>query len=910
MFYYAPLSHYQLGSPPLAGQSYNPGPPRFDPDYGAQVSCADGGQSLIWPLVNSNHTGYEGDFTFSFTIPTTAVNPQDITVRAYLSTDAGTTPYITNIYTRSKPQTFKTDPTGFEGWVQSDPNSATNRLLGGVPINLSDCGSNILKQVTTDSSGYYAFPVGSATAQQNVCIAPAGPFPAVYDGSPYGGYAPNGGYNTHCDVPFSRCSGYNFTMNPLQQPLPSGKSSNPGSGTPVVPGQAMSFNTWAVNQYDNNTGGGVHQAQLDDEVPLNIDPGSVNSVSASLSAWGTSATQNSPPAGWSVAQSFVCNGVNNNFWYGYGNNHVGSYRCGYSPPSGSTPGYVYVIMSNMPAYSQVNLSWAGSVKSAQYVGVFPTNGAYCSNGSVDFSNASSVFGGPLSTSGCQDFSAGLQGVSNFAYTFIGDDPTQYNSNSTYNPIPGQLNCIGKDTTAQTQRPELGFTSGACGTTVPAPPNKWVYTPGATAYGSAQFRILTAPDFKGPIYYSVYDQDAGVPLDPALQNTSGYTGGSNNNGAAQGAAPNQWLLWATEDSVLSPTDGTGHQPYTFNVAFQDQGVGHQAGNGVRACWPQYWTPGYPINCVTGSMQAVTQQSITNPFVAASNGDIHAGGGPDNGTCGTLTGQTNPRTTQNNGATGQYFVTATGSLSGDPLKQQFFVSSSGTTQSNGATTYGVVCRPDIVTSTENYAASHGGTVPYTSSIWSNQAALDGKVVEAFGDVTIPAGTVISSRWTLLVHNSNVNITGNGTVKVANATLNGQPEAQHASFGVVIDNGSMFIDKGISEVDGFYFVAPNSATGDGGRINTCAAPNGIQTLTYGAGGQPQYTVGDCINPLTVKGLMMANAFRLNRTTTPGGGATNPAEYVQFDDRLFTATPPGFSTLSQTYIPPIYLPDTNSRY
>lgn len=935
MFYYAPLSNYNPGAGPMSGQSYNPGPPRFDPDYGRQVSCASGGQSIIWPNVNSNHNGYEGDFTFSFTIPTTAINPQDITVRAYLATDPGTAPYLTNVYTRSIPQTFKTEPTGFEGFVQSDPNSATGRVLSGVPVNLTDCGSNLLKQVSTDTNGYYQFPVGSATARQNVCIAPAGPFPAAYDGSPYDGYSPGGGYNTHCDVPFSRCAGYNFTMNPQRQPLPSAKSSSPGSGTAIVPGQAMSFNTWAVNPYDNNTGGGAHQAQLDDEIPLNIDPGSVNSVSASLSAWSTGATQNSPPAGWSVAQSFFCDNVNHSFSYGFGpfgRNYTSTYRCGYSPPSGSTPGYVYVIMSNMPAYSQVNLSWAGNAKAGPDVGVFPSNGAYC-GGSANFGSASSVL------AGCSDFSTGLQGVSNFAYTFIGDDMTQYNSNTTYNPIPGSVSSIGKDTNAQLLDPGAGLTTLGptyCDAQTPNtagdPNNRWVYSPSVAGYASAQFTVHVCPDFShGPVYYNVTDQDNGAygpnpadltggsALDPALRNVTSWDAPGTYGGFILRWGPGQ-----VGNGIRSTNSAATHQLYNFNVNFSDQGDGHKATNAVKACWPQYWnapsSPGnYNVSCVgtAANPMQIFQQKITYPFVTSSNGDIHAGGGPGtlNGsnTCGTPAGPIEGG--QNPGAQGQYFVTASGNLD-ITSKQKFFNSADGTQ----SLSYGTVCRPDLVTSTENYASQYPTRVA-SLGLWGNSipadqygAGWDGKVVEATGDVTIPANLVINARFTLLIHNGNLNIGGNVTTSSTTAAgPYGTPvDVSPASFGVVMDSGNIYIDKNVSQLAGFYYAAPTPNTAANGVINTCSGPDGRPTLQAVPG--PAYSVSDCsANRLVVQGLMMAYGFRLDRTYSPSVSVSNSAdaaEYVQFDDRLYTATPPGFSNLGQTYLPPIYMPQINPRY
>jgi len=870
-------------------------------------TCGPQGKSIIWSDTGTI-TNRTYQYSANMAIPTNVRDTDTFCVRGYMSMGI-----IADEYARTGSEVcYALRLATYSGNVSSNPVSATGRPLQGVRLDITDCGSTAFASTTTDANGNYSFAADAATQGQTVCINPAVPYTGY--NTTYSSY---NGTNQH--VCYSAtCTGVNYTLNPDPVPSAPSKITNPSSGTAVVPGQTVQFSVTAPNPIDSNTSvDTVHGEQLDDEIPLNIDPNSVSGISATLS------TGIGEPPGWSTNASIPCTGVTTTVNYGYGGSgHSLNGVCGYTPPSGGMPGFLHVVLSTMPAYTQLMLNWAGNVMPAGLVGVYPTNGAYCNNGSVNFGDPNSVFGGPLSSSGCQDFTSGLQGVSNFAYDWIASDMSPVNSNSTYNPIPGQLNCIGKDTNAQTQLGQpLQTGAGACGTNLPAGGDKWVYTPGSAGYGNAQFRILTQPAATmGPVYYSVIDQNDGVistntgrPLDPALQNSSGYTGGSQNNGVAQGAPGSQWLWWSNEDSVTSPFSPASYQPFTFQVSFTDQGVGHQVQNTVKACWPRYWEQGYPVSCVNGGMPAVTQQAITNPFVTSSNGDIHAGGGPNNGSCGTSSAQTQPYTRQNPGAAGQYFVTATGPLNGASDKNPFFVSGSSSTTANGTTSYGVVCRPDVVTSTNNYAALPGKSVPYTTSVWSptSQAALDGKVVVSNGgDVTIPAGTVINSRWTLLVKNGNVNVAGNGTVTVGNAVLNGQPETQHASFGVVLDGGNLSIDKDITELDGFYYVGPDAA-GNNGRVNTCAGPDGRPTLeSPSPTGAAAYHVADCQKPLVVKGLIMANIFRLNRTTTPGANGTNPAEFVQFDDRLYTATPPGFSNLTQTYLPPLYLPEINSRF
>jgi hypothetical protein len=860
-----------------------------------RATCGDSGKSAVWTGAATGsgiHT-----YTMQFGISPNATSTQKFCIRGELAFHR-----FSGEYARTTGYgCFQMQQVAVYGYVSSDPSAATGQGLNGAQLTVyGNCNNNSpsdSQTVTTanDASGapgYYNF---LAIAGAPFCINPQNPFSDSTTNTSYNNPTPAPGFPTeNCT---SNCGPFNFYYEPIPVAMPPTKSANPASGTSLTPGQGINFSITASNPIDSNTPADY----VADEIPLNIDPTSVSlaNVSASFSSTG------SAPSGWSANAPITCNDVVNDVSFGYGgSSNLTAVQCGYSPPNGTTPGYVYVLMSNMPAYSQVTLNWGGDVTSAPLVGVYPTNGAYCNNGAVNYGDPNSVY------ADCQDFTAGLQGVSNFAYSSIDSEAPVFSTNDTYNPIPGSLACVGKDTDARTELGEpLSSGTGNCGTNAPGPGDYWVYSTSDPTYNSANFRILVGlnPN-QGPVHYTVIDQndgqattDTGAPLDPALQNTSGLSG----SGQQNGPAGSQWLSWGGQNSA-----DVSNPQYTYHDTFTNDGDGHVADNSVKACWPQYWTVGYPVSCVTTATPlTITQEQITNPFVTTSNGDIHAGGGPGPpnqcSTPATVQGAQNP------GATGQYFVTASGDLTGASDKTPFFTSAAGT----ASLAYGVVCRPDVVTSTTNYANTAGNEVAYTpamQSIWNNpaaQASLDGKVLVANGDVNIPTGAIIGARFTLLVNNGNVNIGGN--ITNSPIALNGQPETINPSFGVVVNNGNIYVDRTVSQLDGFYFVAPFPGTTSNGLINTCASADGAQTLQSG------YTVNGpsgCDTPLVVQGIMMAYGFRLDRTTPPttGGGTvpTNPSEYVQFDDRLYTATPPGFSDLSQTYLPPIYLPETNPRY
>ena len=896
-FYYGSEGHYQAGDPAYAGKPYIDG---STPDEGSEVTCNGSGNSIIWPWTANKPAGTTVSANFSVTIPVTYLHDMNVSVRAYVSL-SDQTAALANVWTRSDLQNYAVYPVSFKGVVTSDPVNATGRGIPGIQLTISDCNGNNVETTTTDGNGNYSFNYPAATAYQTVCIVATS---AAGDGSQYGPDPP--GSTTSCNRPDLFCT-QNFVLSPVAQPSAPSKTSNPASGTAVVPGQAMTFSINTKNPYDDNINvDTVHGEQMDDEIPLNINPSTISGVTASVTSVPGG------PGSWSVNASIPCTGVSNPFNYGYGGTgYTANAACGYTAPSasGGTPGYVWVNLSTMPAYSQITLNWGGSVYSAGSVGVYPTNAAYCANGAATyFGLASSVL------QNCSDFNVGEQGVSNFAYDFIAADmsPT-YSSNDTYNPIPGDLKCIGKDTTAQTQ---LGYplvNSGVCGTQIPAPGDRWVYSTDSPEYSSAQFTIHVKPDnTAGPVYYYITDQDpgpanatsttnnilqSGKALDPALQNVSSLS--------MNGYDTANILHWDNINSANTTAGGPGSfQNQNFQVQFSNVSNGYTATNTAKACYPLYWNapsaPGnYATNCISSNTTSLTQEAIAGPYVTTANGDIHLGGSASN--TGSCTVPAIIQGDQNPGANGQYFVSTSGPLPSASIFKQPFFNSSATGGATSGTSYGPVCRPDIVTSTNNYAGETGNSVTYSPSIWTNQAPLNGKVVVANGNVTIPANTVISSRWTLIVHNGNIYIPGN--VTLAPTVYNGQPEAVDASFGVVVDNGNIYIDPQVTSLSGFYFASPNS-TGGNGLINTCAGSlTGLPTLAVSGA----YTVGQCSNQLTVNGLMMAYGFQFSRTTAP---TTGPAENVQFDDRLYTATPPGFSDLGAGYLPPLYLPETNSRY
>lgn len=139
----------------------------------------------------------------------------------------------------------------------------------------------------------------------------------------------------------------------------------------------------------------------------------------------------------------------------------------------------------------------------------------------------------------------------------------------------------------------------------------------------------------------------------------------------------------------------------------------------------------------------------------------------------------------------------------------------------------------------------------------------------DRTVPAGT----NLVIFVNNgSNVYIDGN--IKYGSSTMNNIPR-----FTLVVKGGDIFIDPGVTQLDGWYIAQPDDSTGNGGTIWTCHNGNSAKP-------DDNFERGNCLaNRLTVNGAFTAKQIYLGRVNGNLGGAS--AENINYSPETVLGGP-----------------------
>lgn len=701
-------------------------------------------------------------------------------------------------------------------------------------------------------------------------------------------------------------------------------------GANVKPGDNVTFKITL-----DNSGFNAHDVAMEDFVPQNIDPSTIVLGQATIKDKGRDGSLDT------TTSDLQCNGspsYNPSYTRGYNCYPTYSSFSQYANPCSAascafTPNTFWIFFNRFPTGAHFEITLTGKVRPASQVGVFPADYRFCNNPS-NWSVRGNVNSHSDDGTSCEDYTNGLQAVSNFARVSYHWDGSQNYSNHTsndesprnnafsgwilsknqngtakptINPIPGSIGCIGKTSDAQ---PEPNATvQNYCGTSYYS---QYVESPGVYPYDQANITMNIQPDRTlGPVEYKITDQtalgaqgtyngtsDGGRQLDPVFKDPVNYM--TPNSNATDVARILRWInkLWSNGDP----------DSYAFNADFQNVAVGYKGHNTSSVCYPEYWTVGYPVDCRTSNTLEFYQVNIVKPHVASDNGDVHAGGGIAGANCGVGSpetapnGITQPKLDGNPGAHGRYFVAASGTIG------QF-----SSTQQTKIANYGVLCRPDLVASVSNYVSNRpadtrvisGTTFPADHR--TDQRDWDGKVIYFPGDLTIDTDININSRFTLFV-GGRLYIAGN--IRVDASQLQNLYNQNLPSFGAIVKQ-DISINHNVTRLDGLFSSGTNVGVS---RINTCAdGLDGNPTLGVGAG---KLTSTQCSNQLVVRGLLMANTFRLNRTnhntsyTSSAGDVDTSGEYVDFNNVLFTATPPGFSDLTKTYLPPVYLGEKRPRY
>lgn len=403
--------------------------------------------------------------------------------------------------------------------------------------------------------------------------------------------------------------------------------------------------------------------------------------------------------------------------------------------------------------------------------------------------------------------------------------------------------------------------------------------------------------------SGYISNESITASENTANQVGAWGGSDCNGH-QGFFPDtetpacntshwRWQFKPTPTKSLPANQGWISKSYNFDVS-------NTIPDGTKLCFASYVAPhanvaGADNYDSSNSRQCFTFKNPRFPGIAVHGGDAHAGG-YTTASCTTAAGGGSISANANSGTFGDYVVSAGRSING-------FGSAGGSTDTsllfgyNPATStggfYARLCRPDLGSAVSGFGAV-AGTV-------GNEAS----------DINNNPNRVI--QYTSTIHLGNLSITKPVTIWVSNGDLyldgNITPGAAYGpggpSFGVVVTNGRIFINKSVSNLFGYFYQSkPGDATSG---IYTCY--NYDNSLANGKG-----QVNDCSTTLNLYGFMSADNFHFQRvgdSSNNYGEILNPNNFGYDFSSLLINPPPAFTnadfqsqkgTLFDGERPPLY--------
>lgn len=879
---------------PIAESPYAPANSSQPPG----VNCGSQGKMVVWSNLPNGARWNERFLTVNLSghVPVNedqgrfCLRTNVAVAPAGMSTASPEYQALKRITKKSQKLCYRVIPVRISGNIAGDPTSSTGMVLPGAAVNFKrngDCNDPAgFSTVYTNADGNYSF---FGTARERICVRPPNPL-ASSDGT-------GRIWGTRYQNPYSINTGPDFTPNgdvinvdfryhPVVENPPLTKVVDVGNGSSVKPGDQLTYTISGVNNIDSNSAG----MSIVDQIPPNIDPASVSIVAASL---GNSASAPVLPNNFRWTSNYYGTSLTPACTVGpaFGSITYGWQISGLLPAPRGT-GFTCAVSSatnsiglnfdRMPAFSQFSITWRGTVKRAPDIG---------------FDSRTATATTPN----------GLQGVYNIVSAAApgGGAPT---SAAVYNPIPGDL-CIAKSAYIESTD-ATGSSSEYCETEYQ---NEYLYDPSPTEpkYNEAIIKLHINPDEnKGPVNYYVRDPSSGQ-LNPKISDVSTGDCTPDSNGVC-GPRTVSWGSTASVNNhqrwpyVYNPSVATTTNDYDFRAKLRNdpsapEGVGVNAvgqtfTNQASACIIQTWIAGWPVDCRPSNAITFKLIDVRRPFVTSEQGDIYAGGRSGREACsidGTTPSPIVNGIRNNPGGLGWYMVTAPGgSISG-------FDSLAGY---NGGVP---VCRPDVEKAIDNLISKQPGIRITTGSSsyapGTSDAANTGKILEISGDFTIgDADTAadiveISRRWTIYV-NGNLNIRDNIQYQDGTSSLTAA-----GSLGVVA-TGDINIAPWVTRLDGAYYAK--------GKINTCATAGPFKTLSYRVGTTtyPGYTPTECGQQLTINGVVLANSFRYNRTAQQAAGSYG--EIAKLTDRLFLATPPGFSDLALQFNPAIYQGERRPRY
>ena len=306
--------------------------------------------------------------------------------------------------------------------------------------------------------------------------------------------------------------------------------------------------------------------------------------------------------------------------------------------------------------------------------------------------------------------------------------------------------------------------------------------------------------------------------------------------------------------------------------------------------------YTLTCTNGAVNVVDTVSITvsrKPYLRVYGGDVVSGIGFDlsctknsssqiaaynRGSSGGYGGAGAQFGVQAYGAVDQFVSAMLRGSNPTPPKGLTFANTSGT---YGASFGDAPCVKDYYGTLATHTSSHlpfpGGQDPD----WPyNVPAYN--YYQYNGNAILSAGTIQKGLHRTIYVRGNVYIAGpyisfDGGARTSLADI--------PSFYLIVQ-GNIYIDKGVTNLDGVYIAQPDSS-GNGGIIYTCATgfnpvPN---NLLY----------ANCANKLTINGAFIANQVKFLRTVGSQGlssasetsSSANIAEVFNFSPELWLTTP-----------------------
>ncbi|HUB93649.1 MAG TPA: hypothetical protein VMB52_04050 [Verrucomicrobiae bacterium] len=376
----------------------------------------------------------------------------------------------------------------------------------------------------------------------------------------------------------------------------------------------------------------------------------------------------------------------------------------------------------------------------------------------------------------------------------------------------------------------------------------------------------------------------------------------------------WVALPTTPTTTGATPSGVTCTSTFNTGYTDLGTDASvtsAPNNTSICRSLIVNPGSSVNNVNGA-QAWAEACVyvsSRPYFRVYGGDISAGN-PQSNACSTTTKAA--IVGWNNDTSGNGGYSGAGAQYAELAIDQIYDSASSLGDSTGAAAPpSGLAFANTTGSGDDYGGNFG-SLPCMTNYYANASgnsfaggsisSLTSGSYTATGPITINGSVAAGARVVLYV-NGNVTITNTGSGGItypASWTISNPPLFE------IIASGNIYVDKGVTDLDGLY-IAQNNGTSGTGTIYDCT--NGSTPYTIDSTGSFNTA---CDTNLTVNGSFIADQIRLMRTsgtvesaTSTEASGTNQAETFNYSPALWLGQPT-VTTLPTNYdsitsLPPI---------